>query len=159
MYLTQQSLIALPKFNRRVTRPPLRYVPPDPTVRPKAEGGRIYGAQIRILAAFWVVGCSLLACAVGPKNENSHVIVFVNDSAGAPEQVVLTAERTAARIFQQAGVEVGWVNCGAMARSRSHAQCGDTDMSFGLVVRIIPHARTLGDDIFGVSFLDHQAGI
>lgn len=31
-------------------------------------------------------------------------------------------------------------------------------MSAKIVVRLIPHARTLADGIFGVSFLDHDAG-
>jgi hypothetical protein len=71
---------------------------------------------------------------------------------------VVAAERNAARIFHQAGVEVEWVNCVGPAGSSSQAQCSDNVMRVDLAVRIIPHARTLGDDIFGVSFLDHDAG-
>jgi hypothetical protein len=71
---------------------------------------------------------------------------------------VLAAEQNAGRIFHQAGVELEWVNCAGQAGSLSQAQCLDNMMSLGLVVRIIPRARTLGDDIFGVSFLDHDAG-
>src|SRR5579864_7592091 len=44
-------LISLPRFNRRVTRPPLRYVPPEPKVRPNAEGGRGYGVQSKNLGS------------------------------------------------------------------------------------------------------------
>src|SRR5579864_2144128 len=113
--------------------------------------------QARIWAAFWIVGWSLLARAGEPTKDNSQVTVFVSDSANAPEPIVLAAERNAGRIFHNAGVGVEWVNCGAQDGNRSQAQC-DNRMSPVLVVRIIPHARTLGDDIFGVSFLDHDSG-
>ena len=114
--------------------------------------------QARIWAAFWMVGWSLLARGGEPTKDNPQVTVFVNDSASAPERIVLAAEQNAGRVFHQAGVEVEWVNCGAHDGNRSHTQCGDNMMSPGLVVCIIPHARTLGDDIFGVSFVDHDSG-
>jgi len=116
------------------------------------------GHKARIWAAFWMVGWSLLARAGEPTKDNSQVTVFVNDSANATEQIVLAAERNAGRIFHNAGVGVEWVNCGAQEGSLSQTQCRDTRMSPGLVVRIIPRARTLGDDIFGVSFVDHDSG-
>jgi hypothetical protein len=116
------------------------------------------GHKARIWAAFWMVGWSLLARAGEPTKDNSQVTVFVNDSANATEQIVLAAERNAGHIFHNAGVGVEWVNCGAQEGSLSQTQCRDTRMSPGLVVRIIPRARTLGDDIFGVSFVDHDSG-
>ena len=114
--------------------------------------------QARIWAAFWMVGWSLLARGGEPTKDNPQVTVFVSDSANAPERIVLAAEQNAGRVFHQAGVEVEWVNCGAQDGNRSHKQCRDSMMSPGLVVRIVPHARTLGDDIFGVSFVDHDSG-
>lgn len=116
------------------------------------------GYKARIWAAWWMAGWSLLARAGEPRKDNPQVTVFVNDSANAPEQIVLAAERNAGRIFHNAGVEVEWLNCSAQDGNRSHTQCRDNRMSPGLVVRIIPHARTLGDDIFGVSFVDHDSG-
>jgi hypothetical protein len=120
--------------------------------------GAVMGHKARILAAFWVVEWSLLALAGEPTQRNPQLTVFVTDSANAPEQVVVAAERNAARIFHQAGVEVDWVNCVGPAGSPSQAQCSDNLMRVDLLVRIVPHARTLGDDIFGVSFLDHDTG-
>ena len=116
------------------------------------------GHKARIWAAFWMVGWSLLARGGEPTKDNSQVTVFVSNSATAPEKIVLAAEQNAGRIFHQAGVELEWVNCGGQAVSLSQAQCLDNVTSLGLVVRIIPHARTLGDDIFGVSFVDHDSG-
>ena len=103
------------------------------------------GHQARIWAALWMVGWSLLARAGEPTKDNSQVTVFVNDSADAPEQIVFAAERNAGRIFHNAGVGVQWVNCGAQDGNQSQTQCRDNRMTPGcLVVRIIPHARTLG---------------
>jgi hypothetical protein len=116
------------------------------------------GHKTRIWAAWWMLGWSLLASAGEPTKDNPQVTVFVNDSASAPERIVLAAEQSAGRVFHQAGVEVEWMNCGAQDGNRSHTQCRDNMMSPSLVVRIISHARTLGDDIFGVSFVDHDSG-
>jgi hypothetical protein len=119
--------------------------------------GADMGHKTRILAAFWVVGCSLLAQGREPK-DNAQITVFVNDSASAPEPIVLAAEQNASRIFHQAGVRVEWVNCGVQGGNRSEVQLLEKMRSPGLVVRIVPHARTLGADIFGVSFIDDKAG-
>jgi hypothetical protein len=116
------------------------------------------GHKARILAALWVVGCSSLALAGSPTQRNPQVTVFVSDSANAPEEIVVAAEQDAGRIFRQAGVDLEWVNCEAQARNLWQSQCLDRRMGPALVVRIIPHARTLANDIFGVSFLDHDAG-
>ena len=116
------------------------------------------GHRVRILAAFWVVGCALLLTGEATA-QNPQMTVFVSDDANATERVVVGAEANAGRIFRQAGVDVRWVNCRAKGRSQSEPGCGvSTTLSPTLLVRIIPHARTLGDDIFGVSFLDHDAG-
>jgi hypothetical protein len=116
------------------------------------------GHKARIWAAWWMVGWSLLARAAEPTKDNPQITVFVNDSASAPERIVLAAEQNAGRVFHQAGVEVEWMNCGAQDGNRSRTQCRENMMRPGLVVRIIPHARTLGDDVFGVSFVEHDSG-
>ena len=116
------------------------------------------GHRPRILTAFWVVGCALLLAGEAAA-QNSQMTVFVSDDANATERVVLGAEGNAGRIFRQAGVDIAWVNCGAKSRHQSQPGCGvSTALSPTLLVRIIPRAHTLGDDIFGVSFLDHNAG-
>jgi hypothetical protein len=117
------------------------------------------GRKAKILATLWMVGCSLLAHGRQAAAQNPQVTVFVNDSANVAERVVLEAEQSAGRIFRQAGVDVAWVNCGLQNRYRSELQCEASTISNpSLVVRIIPHARTLGEDVFGVSFVDHDTG-
>jgi hypothetical protein len=113
---------------------------------------------LRMFAVFWVLGCSLQVWAKDGIN-NPGVTVFVNDTANVPEQLVLAAEQNAARAFRYAGVDLKWINCGAGGRDSWHAPCGDPFTSVRLVVRLIPHARTLTNGIFGVSFLDHDEGV
>ena len=114
------------------------------------------GHKARILAAFWMVGWSFLAHA-GGATPKPQVPVFVSNSASVAERVVLDAERNAGGILHYAGVYVRWVNCGARASDVSEVQCREITKT-DLVVRVIPHARTFGDDVFGVSFIDHDAG-
>jgi hypothetical protein len=115
--------------------------------------------KAKILATLWMVGCSLLAHGRQAAAQNPQVTVFVNDSANVAERVVLEAEQSAGRIFRQAGVDLEWVNCGLQDRYHSEPQCGASMASSPrLVVRIIPHARTLGEDVFGVAFVDHDTG-
>jgi len=104
-----------------------------------------------------MLGCSLLVWAEDGVN-NPQVTVFVNDSANVSEELVLAAEKNAARAFRYAGVDLKWINCGAGGSDSSQAPCGDSFTSARLVVRLVPHARALADGIFGVSFLDHDAG-
>ena len=76
--------------------------------------------------------------------------VFVMNDANASTRLLLDAERQAAGVLLQAGVEVEWVNC-----SRSSTCYGDEGFGVGgLIVRIVPRARTLSTEVIGVSFLD-----
>ena len=82
--------------------------------------------------------------------EYPQLRVFVMNDADASTHLLLDAERQAARVLLQAGVDVEWVN-----RSRSSTFYGDEDFGVrGLIVRIVPRARTLNTEVFGVSFLD-----
>jgi len=114
------------------------------------------GNKVIILAALWIVAGSLLGHGE-TATKNSQLAVFVTNGTNAPEQILVAAEGNAGRVLHKAGVDVHWVNCGVEAGARSEPQCRDIAKS-GLVVRMIPRARTFGDDVFGVSFLDHDAG-
>src|SRR5437660_2211384 len=105
------------------------------------------GHKARIWAAWWMVGWSLLARAGESTKDNPQVTVFVNDSASAPERIVLAAEQNAGRVFHQAGVEVEWMDCGEQDGNRSYTQCRVIIMSAGLVVCINPLSRNHSDDI------------
>ena len=113
------------------------------------------GNKVRILAVFWIVGGSLLGHGEAA-TKNPQLAVFVTNSANAPERIVVAAEQNAGRILHQAGVNVHWVNCGAEAADPSE-QCHDI-ANPGLVVRMIPHARTFEEEVFGVSFLNDDTG-
>jgi hypothetical protein len=101
-----------------------------------------------VLAVVAVIGWSLLAAG-----KNPQLNVYVWNDAGASLQVVIDAEHRTTKVFGQAGVDVNIVNCGPI-QSLSHSDCSRGDGAQGLVVRIVPRARTLGNGVFGVSFLD-----
>lgn len=113
------------------------------------------GHKARILVRFWIVGCSLLAHAGEATAKNPQLAVFVMNGTNAPQRNVLAAERNAAGILQHAGVDVRWLNCGA--GDVSEAQCRDIERP-AAVVRLIPHARSFGGEVFGVSFVNGDAG-
>jgi len=116
------------------------------------------GHQAKILAAISMVGWSLFGWAADAPKQNPQVTVFVTDRAGATPRLVAAAEQNAARVFQQAGVDVAWVNCGS-PEVPTDVQCGQEVAPGDLVVRIIARARTLPSGVFGVSFLDNRAGV
>lgn len=112
----------------------------------------------KLFAALWILGCSFHVWAEDGINGNSQVTVFVSDNANVPEQLVLAAEQNATSAFRYAGVDLKWINCETGGGDSWQASCGDAFTNTRLMVRLIPHARTLADGIFGVSFLDHDAG-
>jgi hypothetical protein len=122
------------------------------------EGG-FMARKARILAAISMLGWSLLGWAADAPKQNSQVTVFVTDRAGATPRLVAAAEQNAARVFQQAGVDVAWVNCSGSPEVPADVQCGQEITTGDLVVRILARARTLPPGVFGVSFVDNSAGV
>ena len=110
----------------------------------------------KALAAFWMVGWSLVSWAGELREQNSQVTVFVTDGAAATDSLVVEAERNVTRVFHQAGIELDWVNCGGSADQ--DARCDGENITGNLVVHIVPRAHTLPPGVFGVSFLAHDAG-
>jgi hypothetical protein len=113
----------------------------------------------KVLVASLILGWTLMGWAETPLRQYPQLTVFVTDSAGAAEHLIADAERGAARVFHQAGVDVAWVNCGMRAERPSDSRCDAPIMAADLVVRIVPRARTLPQRIFGVSFLANGRGV
>lgn len=103
----------------------------------------------------------------GPE-ETSPVIVSVYNDAGVPESVLGPAEKRAARIFAQAGVDVVWKDCSPGSESgyakllhstfstRSGAEdvdCSSFEWPTHLAVRILPWSARSANEVFGVAFL------
>jgi len=105
----------------------------------------------------WVVVLMMTVSLWGWAGEsgNPQLTVFVIERAGTPGRVLTDAERTAAQVFRQAGVDVGWVNCDERKPEAACEKISQAD----LIVHVIPRARTLSGEVFGVAFVENSAGV
>ena len=104
--------------------------------------------EAKVLIGFLLLGLATYVHAEDALVDNRQVNVFVIDDAGAL-QLLADAERTATRVFLQAGVNVAWVNC----RLSSPSPCPSDLQPGDFMVRIIPRPRSHQQEMFGVSFL------
>jgi hypothetical protein len=86
---------------------------------------------------------------------NPQIVVAVYDDAEVPLNVVMRAEERATRVFQVAKIDVIWRNPAVAGEPGSRQARVEID-SQQLSVRIVPRSRNLGDDIFGMAFLDEN---
>ena len=85
--------------------------------------------------------------------EHPQVLVSVLNDAGVDNATVLSAEKIASRIYEQAGLSIIWKNCLAQPALKSE-RCIQTVDNRHLVLHIEHRARTLEIDIYGIAFLD-----
>jgi hypothetical protein len=85
--------------------------------------------------------------------EHPQVFVSVLNDAGVDNATVLSAEKMASRIYEQAGLSIIWKNCLAQPELKSE-RCIQTVDNRHLVLHIEHRARTLETDIYGIAFLD-----
>jgi hypothetical protein len=87
--------------------------------------------------------------------EHPQVFVSVFNNAGVDNATVLSAEKMASRIYEQAGLSIIWKNCLAQPELKSE-RCIQTVDNRHLVLHIEHQTRTLETDIYGVAFLDED---
>ena len=103
-------------------------------------------------ALFWLMTWSLLGWAGEP--QNPHLTVFVVERAGMLAAALANAEGNADQVFLRAGVDVDWINCNGNKPEASCEKISQAD----LTVHVVPRARTMSGDIFGVAFVENNAG-
>jgi hypothetical protein len=85
------------------------------------------------------------------------VSVSVYNDAGAPTGVLLQAENIAARIFEQAGLNVKWINCPFVAPGLPDAAiCRKAIFPAYFQQRIVSPHPGLSESSFGVSYLSSE---
>jgi hypothetical protein len=92
-------------------------------------------------------GVLLWGSIAAAQDRSSEITVLVNDSAGVEPSVLRQAEREAGRLFEAAGIEIRWVNCGQTNECRRIL--GPEEF----VLHIVTRGKTLNDFIFGEAFL------
>jgi hypothetical protein len=85
------------------------------------------------------------------------VTVAVYNDAGAPADLLVQAENIATRVFEQAGVNVKWVNCPVVVQGLLDSEaCRKAIFPTYFQQRIVPPHPSLSESSFGVSYLSSE---
>lgn len=85
--------------------------------------------------------------------EGALVTISVYNEAEVPADVVDSAEEQASRVFQHAGIEVTWLNCGIPAVSEEASRaCREAVFPDHLHLRIVRKSAGLKGETMGISF-------
>jgi hypothetical protein len=101
---------------------------------------------------------TLSAIMASPSSSSiNSVSVAVHNDAGAPLGLLAHAEDIATRVFEQAGVNVKWINCPVATQDSPDAEiCRKASFPAFFQQRIVsPHA-SLAQSAFGVSYMSSQ---
>lgn len=103
----------------------------------------------------FVVGLLLMPLMAASNIASSHdpsITVLLYDDAGVSSAVMHAAEQEAGRIFSHSGIRTSWRDCSS-TEPMAELECRPPFTGKVLMMRVIPHARTLGPTLFGVSYL------
>jgi len=81
-----------------------------------------------------------------------QIIVLVNNRAGVDQATILAAEKTAAKTYEQAGMDIDWRNCPSQAEPEVD-RCGKTTEAGELFLNIEHQTGMLTPDGYGVAFI------
>jgi hypothetical protein len=92
-----------------------------------------------------------------PSSSTNSVSVAVYNDADAPVHLVVEAETIATRVFEQAGVNVRWINCPVVPRDLPDAAiCRKAVFPTYFQLRIVPPHPGLSESSFGVSYMSPE---
>lgn len=92
--------------------------------------------------------------ARAPSSSTNRVSVSVYNDVGVPVRLVVEAEIIAARVFEQAGVNVRWINCPVVPRDLPDAAiCRKAVFPTYFQLRIVPPDPGLSESSLGVSYM------
>jgi hypothetical protein len=83
----------------------------------------------------------------------SQVTVAVHNDAHVPLDTLVSAESTASRIFREAGLNVGWLNCVGVGSHGSAFPCTKAAYPTYLHMRMVARARNLPGTTLGIAYL------
>ncbi len=111
------------------------------------------------LVAVSLVAAASVASARTPDAAAVHVRLSVFNNADISADILAQAATRATAILAQSGVELDWLDCGRPDPSdfsQRATPCSAIGWPHQLSVRILPHGRSVGADIFGQAFLDQS---
>jgi len=106
-----------------------------------------------------LVAAAGVAAARTPDTPAVRVHLSVFNNAGIPADTLAQAATRASAILAQSGVELDWLGCARPDPanfSQRVTPCSVVGWPHQLSVRILPHGRSVGADIFGEAFLDES---
>jgi hypothetical protein len=87
----------------------------------------------------------------------NFVTVAVYNDAGAPADLLMQAENIATRVFEQAGVNVKWINCPIVVQGLPDSEtCRKAIFPTYFQQRIVPPHPGLSESSFGVPYLSRE---
>jgi len=99
--------------------------------------------------------CTVLAVllfgVVAAGQKTPYVTVVVNDAVGVRPSILLRAEDEAARLFERAGIDIEWRNCGRYIQE--DVEDCNVHGTNRFVLHIVRTGQTDSDSVFGVAFL------
>jgi hypothetical protein len=107
---------------------------------------------------FWLVFVLALPGSAVSSTEiagaEMRVTISVHNDAGISSDTLAGAEREAARVFRQSGIEAKWLNCPLPPDGpEDPAQCRTAAFPAHLQLRIARRSRNLSEITFGISYL------
>ena len=106
-------------------------------------------------------GADLAAGAPGsPAAYGAEMTVAVFNDADISPEIVAGAEKTAGKIFLEAGIRTVWLNCGDLTEQVDHeSPCRKVPLNQRFDVRIVRNSHGLRSSVLGIAFLsDAGAG-
>jgi len=97
------------------------------------------------------------AQARAPGDTPPQVQLSLFNDAGVPQEVIAAAQSRASSVLEKAGTEVGWLSCRPGNKddfSSATSECASLAWPTHLSVRIVGRGTSVGDNVFGMSFLD-----
>jgi hypothetical protein len=96
---------------------------------------------------------SLPLKAKGLPATREPIKVSVYDDAGVGLEMLIKSEKVASDVFERAGVEIRWLNCGIDGQLTGLPGCGKAEFPTRLQLRMLKKSRGLTPETFGVSYL------
>jgi len=93
----------------------------------------------------------LLIGAAARGQQRPHIIVVVSDTVGVAPSLLLRSEDEAARLFEIAGIEIEWHNCGRYIQE--DVEDCSVHGTNRLVLHIVHTGLAVRDSVFGVAFI------
>lgn len=117
----------------------------------------------------WEIGSCLalsavLASSLGAAEPGSKVTVFVYNYAAVPTEVLALTEAEASRIYQQAGIEIQWLDCPLAPRDADQfpacqVQPGPTKLALRILSRSMAERLRQAEDSFGFALYPEDGSV